>query len=221
MAKAVSLFENQIGLLEGSLETYSLEGRTPRSSRGKFEPFPLAFMKAALIASVATETKDSTGRDGPVDFEHTKRVLAALEEEKVRYVLIGGVALNLIGLPRATLDIDLFVEPEERNIERLKHALRRVFDDPMIEDIRSEDLLGEYPAVQYVPPTGTFSVDILTRLGDAFRYEDLESQRIPFEEIVVTVATPLTLYRMKKGTVRPRDWDDAISLRRRFGIEED
>ena len=30
---------------------------------------------------------------------------------------------------------------------------------------RPADLLGDYPAVQYVPPEGTFSIDILTRLG--------------------------------------------------------
>lgn len=156
-----------------------------------------------------------------MDFEHTKRVLEALEREQVRYVIVGGVALNLLGLPRATLDLDLFVEPEEENIERLKRALHGVFDDPVIDEIRSEDLLGDYPAIQYVPPSGTFTIDILTRLGEAFRYEDLETARVWFEEIPVTVATPRTLIRMKKGTVRPRDWDDAISLRRRFGIEED
>jgi len=156
-----------------------------------------------------------------LDYESTKQVLAALEQEKVRYVIVGGVALNLMGLPRATLDLDLFVKPEEDNIERLKKALHRVFDDPTIDDIRPEDLLGAYPAVRYVPPSGTFTIDILTRLGEAFRYEDLESQRMPFEEIPVTVATPRTLIRMKRGTVRPKDWDDAISLQRRFGIEED
>lgn len=156
-----------------------------------------------------------------LDYEHTKRVLAALEREQVRYVIVGGVALNLMGLPRATLDLDLFVGPDEENIERLKGALRGVFDDPAIDEIRSEDLLGDYPAVQYVPPSGTFTIDILTPPGEAFRYEDLETERVSFEEIPVTVATPGTLIRMKKGTVRPRDWDDAMSLRRRFGIEED
>jgi hypothetical protein len=148
-------------------------------------------------------------------------VLTALEKENVRYIVIGGIAMNLLGLSRATLDLDIFLAPEPSNIEKLKKALHSVFQDPEIGKITADDLLGDYPAVQYVPPEGSFSVDILTRLGDAFSYADLESIRIPFEDIIVTVASPLTLVRMKKGTVRPRDWDDAQALRRRFQVKED
>lgn len=36
----------------------------------------------------------------------------------------------------------------------------------------------------------------------------------------VSVATPVMLYRMKKGTVRLRDRADAERLRQRFGFEE-
>lgn len=96
-----------------------------------------------------------------------------------------------------------------------------MFDDPSIEEISAEDLLGEYPAVQYVPPSGTFTIDILTRLGETFSFDDLQSQRIDFDDLTISVVTPSMLYRMKKGTVRPRDWDDAASLKRRFKIEED
>ncbi len=53
------------------------------------------------------------------------------------------------GLDRATRALDLFVAPDPDNIERLRSALRSVFDDPEIELITSEDLAGDYPAVQY------------------------------------------------------------------------
>jgi len=96
-----------------------------------------------------------------------------------------------------------------------------VFDDPHIDEITADDLLGDYPAVQYVPPEGTFHLDILTRLGEAFRFEDLESERVDFGGMEVSVVTPETLYRMKKDTVRLRDRADAERLRERFGFEED
>lgn len=89
-----------------------------------------------------------------------------------------------------------------------------------IEEINAEDLLGEYPAVQYVPPQGTFHLDILTRLGEAYRFDDLDSERVDFDGLEVTVVTPETLYRMKKSTVRPQDWGDAERLRQHFGFEE-
>jgi hypothetical protein len=155
-----------------------------------------------------------------MDFESVQRVLAAFERERVEYVVFGAVAINLLGLPRATEDLDVFIAPDEANIERLKKALRSVFTDPSIEEIEAQDLLGEYPAVQYVPPEGTFYIDILTRLGEAFRYEDITSLRIDFGGLTVSVATPETLYRMKKDTVRPKDWGDAEALRRRFDLKE-
>ena len=55
-----------------------------------------------------------------MDYDKTREVLAALEREGVRYVIIGAVALNLQGLARATEDLDIFVEPEAGNIDRLR-----------------------------------------------------------------------------------------------------
>jgi hypothetical protein len=143
-----------------------------------------------------------------MDFDSTGRVLAALEREGVRYVVVGAAAINLLGLPRATQVLDIFIAPEAGNVERLKAALRSVFDDPSIDEIKAEELLGEYPAVEYVPPQGTFHIDILTRLG------------VKFQGIMTSVATPGTLYRMKKGTVRLKDQADAALLKERFKIED-
>jgi hypothetical protein len=155
-----------------------------------------------------------------MDFEILKRVLAALEARGVRYAIIGAVALNLHGLARSTEALDIFVEPDAGNIERLKLALHDAIDDPDIDEITAVDLLGEYPAVQYVPPDGAFHLDILTRLGDAFRFVDLETERVAYEDLLVTAVTPRMLYRMKRGTVRPKDAADAAAIRRRFPIDE-
>jgi hypothetical protein len=155
-----------------------------------------------------------------MEFESVKRVLAAFEQEKVEYAVVGAVAINLLGLARATEDLDVFVAPTEENVARLRAALRRVFDDPHIGEISAEDLQGAYPSIQYVPPEGTFYIDILARLGKAFRFEDIASEHIDFDGLRVAVATPETLYRMKKDTVRPRDWADAEALRRRFHLGE-
>jgi hypothetical protein len=156
-----------------------------------------------------------------MDVELTKKVLKALEREGVRYIVFGAVALNLLGLARATEDLDLFLEPDRANVDRLKIALRSVFEDPEIEGISADDLLGDYPAVQYVPPEGAFHLDILTRLGEAFHFRDLEPIRIDLDGQPVTVASPRTLYRMKKATIRPKDWSDAAALKRRFNLGDD
>jgi hypothetical protein len=72
----------------------------------------------------------------------------------------------------------------------LKTALRAVCADPHIDDVSAEDLLGEYPAIQYVPRSWMFRIDLVTRLGEAFRFEDLEVQRVPFGPPTVSVVSP-------------------------------
>jgi hypothetical protein len=154
-------------------------------------------------------------------FEEAKEILAALEREGVRYVLVGSMAMAAQGLVRATRDIDFFVSPDPENVERLKRALMFLFSDPKVDEITAEDLGGNYPAIEYVPPHGRYSMDILARLGEAFRYEDLESEEMLVEGIRVQVATPRMLWRMKKDTVRPRDRVDAEAIRREFDLEEE
>ena len=118
-----------------------------------------------------------------MDFDVLKRVLAARETRGVRYAIFGAVALNIHGLARSTEDLDLFVEPDASNIERLRLALHDAIDDPDIDDITATDLLGDYPAVQYVPPSGAFRIDILTRLGEVYRFSDLETERVVYEDL--------------------------------------
>lgn len=148
------------------------------------------------------------------------RVLAAFRDRGVVYVVFGGVALNLHGLPRATEDLDIFVAPTAENIGRLRSALRDVFSDPSIDDISEHDLLGDYPAVQYVPPTGDFHIDILTRLGELYSFDSLERETIEVDGVPVTLVTPAMLYRMKKTTARPKDWGDAARLAEHFKLED-
>ena len=84
-----------------------------------------------------------------MDADATHAVLQALEREGVRYTIFGKMAVNIHGFARATQDLDVFIAPEAGNVERLKRALRSVYDDPSIEEISADDLLGDYPAVQY------------------------------------------------------------------------
>jgi hypothetical protein len=85
-------------------------------------------------------------------------VLTALENHNVRYVVFGGIAFNLHGLVRATEAIDIFIAADAQNVDALKAASRSVFEDDSIDEISAADLLGEYPAVQYLPPDGTLHV---------------------------------------------------------------
>ncbi len=157
-----------------------------------------------------------------VERDEILRVLRAFEHEGLEYVLIGAAAMGFHGLVRATEDLDLFIRATAENVERLRRAFREVYEnDPNIEEISAEDLLGAYPAVRYYPPSGDLYFDVLTRLGEAASFETVEAETKEVEGIRVRVATPLALYRLKKDTVRPLDRNDAEALRRTFDLGED
>jgi len=135
-------------------------------------------------------------------------------------VLIGGQAVNLHGILRFTDDADLFIAPTPDNVARLRHALRRVWDDPSIDEIRAEDLAGEYAVVRYGTPDD-FYIDLVSRLGEAYAFADIESEWLERQGMRARVATARMLYRMKKGTVRRLDRADAADLKANFDLEDD
>ena len=156
-----------------------------------------------------------------MDRDEMLRVLRAFEREGLEYVLIGAAAMGFHGLIRATEDLDIFIRATEENVERLKRAFRAAYEnDPNIDDIRAADLLGEYPAVRYYPPSGDLYFDVMTRLGEVASFETVAAETKKVEGIAVPVATPLALYRLKRGTVRALDRRDAEALRQRFDLEE-
>jgi hypothetical protein len=156
-----------------------------------------------------------------VDRDEILRVLRAFEAAGLEYVLIGATAMGFHGVVRATEDIDLVIRATSENVERLRAALRAVYADPQVDEISAADLLGDYPAVRYYPPTGDLYFDIVTRLGDAVSFDTLAAETKRTGDVAVTVATPAALYRMKKGTVRAKDHQDAAALRERFQLVDE
>jgi|SRR5262245_10785692 len=156
-----------------------------------------------------------------MDRDELLRVLRAFETAGLEYVMIGAAAMGLHGLVRATEDVDIVIRATADNVERLRTALLDAYNDPHVAEIRTEDLLGDYPSVRYYPPSGDLYFDVLVRLGKAASFETVSSEVKMVEGIRVPVATPAALYKLKRDTLRPLDRQDAAALRERFGLRED
>jgi len=50
-------------------------------------------------------------------------VFRSFQQHDVKYVVIGGIASVLYGVPRATFDMDILIEATPENAERLLQAL--------------------------------------------------------------------------------------------------
>ena len=78
-----------------------------------------------------------------------------------------------------------------------------------------------YPAVRYYPPRGDLCIDMMTRLGEMASFDSVECELKEIDGVRVRVATPAALHRLKRGTVRAIDRQDAAALRERFNLADD
>ena len=143
-------------------------------------------------------------------FENFLEILKALWQEKVEYILIGGFAVIIHGMPRVTQDLDIFVKMVPENINKLRKALKTVFNDIAIDEITQDDL-NDYSVIRYGTPGG-FYIDILGRIGEVATYNDLKYEIITVEGVPVRIASIETLFWLKKDTLRPEDKRDAFFL---------
>lgn len=68
----------------------------------------------------------------------TESLLQSLNAHRVRYVIIGATAFPVHGYARATLDIDIFIDPTPANARRTLTALADVGYD--VSDVTETDL---------------------------------------------------------------------------------
>jgi len=144
-------------------------------------------------------------------FDKFFQVIDSLENEGVEYILIGGFAVILYGLPRLTQDVDLFIKNDEKNIQKLKSALYNIFQDESIEEITVKEL-NQYPIIRYGSPDG-FYINLIVKIGQMFTYTDMDYEIMAVEGHKIKIATVETLFRLKEGTIRPIDKNDTLFLR--------
>lgn len=143
-------------------------------------------------------------------FDEFLKIFDAFDKAQVDYILIGGVAVVLNGFERLTNDMDVFVEVIPQNIEKLKNALLTLYKDDSINEIRQNDF-DSYPVIRYGTPNG-FYIDIIGKLGEMVKYKDLQYETMNIQGVNIKVATPETLYKLKKDTLREKDKIDAHFL---------
>lgn len=139
----------------------------------------------------------------------TETLLRSLNAHDVRYVVIGATAFPVHGYARATLDVDVFIEPTEENARKALAALRAFGYD--VSDLAVEDLLQKKVLIrQYVVQADLhpFVKGVLWKDVWANRLESvLGGTPVPFASLD-------DLIRMKRAAGRPKDVEDLRVLER-------
>ena len=133
------------------------------------------------------------------DFVDLLRAFAAAD---VRFLVVGAYALGFDGRPRATGDLDVWVEASEQNAPRVVRALA-AFGAPLL-DVTEVDFAREGITYQIGLPPGR--IDILTQLtGLAFDEAWPDRARGRFADVDVDFIGRDAFIRNKKAPGRSKD----------------
>ena len=146
-----------------------------------------------------------------------RQLLERLVAAEVRFVLVGGLAVNAWGYLRATRDVDVVPDPDQENLKRL---------DSLLKDLGGKVDVGgqllDSAAISTFLRTGDRTlvltelgqVDVLQGLPQIPRFADLEKQArdVDLEGLVVRVCSLEHLLEMKRASDRPRDHEDVEAL---------
>ena len=132
-------------------------------------------------------------------------LLRALSAADVRFLIVGAYALALHGKPRATGDLDVWIDATPDNASRVMRALSS-FGAPL-NDVSVDDF--SRPGVTYQIGVAPGRIDILTELtGVTFGEAWPERMRRPFGDIEVEFIGRDAFIRNKRATGRAKDLVD-------------
>lgn len=138
------------------------------------------------------------------------RALRVLEDRRVSFVLIGGLAARLWGSPSVTNDLDLCYERSPENLERLAAALRELEATlrgapeglPFLLDART---LKQGDSFTFNTTAGAFDLLGTPSGSGGFAALMRNARKMDMGGIEVFVADLHDLIRMKRAAGRPKD----------------
>ena len=140
-----------------------------------------------------------------------KEFLQSLNENDVRYLVVGGYAVAFHGHPRYTKDIDIWIDLEEQNARKVVKALVDFGFSSL--NLTPADFLEPDNVIQLgYPPR---RIDLLIGLeGAAFEESYLARLEEEIEGIRVCFIDRENLARLKRAAGRPQDLADLDNLTR-------
>jgi len=191
-------------------------------SRGGFCPERPPGSGAAWLPALQRLCGGESGRFPPVKGD-IERVLSALNQVEVRYLVVGGVAVVLHGFLRTTKDLDLVIQLEGDNLQRGLQALKdlgfqpvvpvplEAFADPVIREswIREKNLVV---FSLWHPERPGFQIDLFA--SEPFDFQEVYGRalRVPLEKTEATVIAARDLIALKRQAGRSQDLADIEAL---------
>jgi hypothetical protein len=147
-----------------------------------------------------------------------------LDAHKVRYLLAGGLAMNLHGVPRMTMDIDLVLALDESNVDAFLACARELGLSPQapvpLESLRDPDQRASWIEQKHLIAfalsglPGTPTVDVLLKHPLDLDAAVARAVVQTVDGVPVSIASVDDMIALKQNTGRRQDEDDVEHLLR-------
>lgn len=152
------------------------------------------------------------------------KLFKSLSDAGVKYLLCGGVAVNIYGIPRMTADIDFIIELTEGNVSKFEKAMRELGYSTALPinlaklcDTKERHKLIEQKnlkAVQFISESSKFfSIDVIIDFDDFESFWENRNKRIA-DDTEINLVSLDDLITMKLKANRPQDISDIENLKR-------
>lgn len=137
--------------------------------------------------------------------------LAALNDQQVKYILVGGFSVILHGYSRTTGDMDIWVERNAENYLKLKKAFHQ-FGMPVF-DMTEDNFLTHPNWDVFTFGTPPVAIDVMVKVK-GLDFEECYNNAVIFEDDDLRIRTinKTNLLEAKKSAGRSKDLDDLENL---------
>lgn len=154
-----------------------------------------------------------------------KTLFSSLNRASIKYMVAGGIAVNLYGIERATADVDIVLELEKGNLLKFINVAEKLVLRPKIP-VKLKDIIdpekrktwrmdkGMMVFSLYDPKNPFFLIDIFTEIPFDFDAVYKQRKKIKFENIFIPVVPIKELIAMKEKSGRPQDKADVFYLKK-------
>ncbi len=154
-----------------------------------------------------------------------KKLFSSLNKESVKYMVAGGIAVNLYGIERATADIDVVLRLDKENLLKFVGVAKKLGLKPKAH-VKLEDFVDEEKRKEWIEDKGMmvfglfdfknpfFLLDVFVGMPFDFDETYKQRKRIKFGDTIIPVVPIKSLIEMKEKSNRPQDRTDIYYLRK-------
>lgn len=153
-----------------------------------------------------------------------EEILREFQKQKVKYVLVGGIAVNLLGFLRSTADMDILVEMSNNNLRKVVTILKKKGYqvkqpvDPMEianEKTRQDWIHNKHmKAFNFYKEDELKEVDIIIESPVPYEEAKKNTLKIRIGNMILPIISIDNLVKMKKNTGRSVDKFDIEELKK-------